>query len=279
MVAIISPPAWSLLTRSSINALLDRPGGSPPSAITIRPDPNSASLLDLPLIATTRMMLERAQVLGGLTLTATGALSRADTRAIFDAITWPGYDKADVLIMNKVLNEADVMPVEITRLTAQTAKLLRKREKRLLASKMGQILAREDQASELFRVLFATVFWRINLGYFDRVPVEAWPQNHIGLVLWCLSVAAQGWFVREDLMRTCTVWYPELDTGPTDYAGFAFESRVLRPLTWFGLMETRLAGDARQPSWRGDRQYRKAAQFEQVLQFDVQIDKPSGPAH
>ena len=97
----------------------------------------------------------------------------ADTRAIFDAMNWPGYEKAHVLIMNMVLNEADVMPVEFTRLTAQTAKLLRKREKRLLATKAGQALARQDQAVELFRLLLATVFWRINLGHFDRVPIEA----------------------------------------------------------------------------------------------------------
>ncbi|WP_018260929.1 hypothetical protein [Methylobacterium sp. WSM2598] len=86
MVAIISPPAWSLLTLSSINALPERPGGSLLSTIIVNPNPNSASLLDLPPIATTRMMLERAQALYGLTLTATGALSRAETRAIFGAM-------------------------------------------------------------------------------------------------------------------------------------------------------------------------------------------------
>ena len=59
------------------------------------------------------------------------------------SLSWPGYDKAQVPLMNKVLNEADVMPVERTRLTVQTAKLLRKREKRLLATKAGQALTRQ----------------------------------------------------------------------------------------------------------------------------------------
>jgi hypothetical protein len=63
------------------------------------------------------VLIKRAQAMGGLTLTVTGELSRSNTRAIFDATSWPGYDKAQVLTMHKVLNEADGMPVELTRLT------------------------------------------------------------------------------------------------------------------------------------------------------------------
>jgi hypothetical protein len=32
------------------------------------------------------------------------------------------------------------------------------------------------------------------------------------------------------------VWEPALDEGPADFAAYAFESRVLRPLSWFGLL-------------------------------------------
>nr|WP_049961876.1 hypothetical protein [Methylobacterium sp. B34] len=250
-----------------------------PAAIAVAPDLSGDDAANVPLVATTRLMLERAHARGGLTLTATGALSRVDVRAVFDAMEWPGYDKAHVLIMNKVLNEADVMPVELTRLTAQVAKLLRKREKRLLTSKAGQALAQEGRAAELFRQLFATVFWQLNLGYFERLPLEAWPQDHIGIVLWCLSVAGQEWFRPEDLMRTCSVWDPALDEGPTDIPAYAFEGRVLRPLTWFGLLEMRLTGEENAPEWRRDRQYRKAVLYDQVLRFDVQVIKHSDLAH
>ena len=232
-----------------------------------------------PLVDITRLMNARAQALGGLTLTATGALSRADVRALSDAMIWPGYDKAQVLTMNKVLNEIDVMPVEATLLIAETAKLLRKRQRRLLVTKAGAALAHEEQAGDLFRCLFDTMFWRVNLGYFDRVPMEAWPQNHISIVLWCLSVMSPEWVAREDLMRICTIWDPALDQGPADYAGFAFESRVLRPLTWLGLFETRLAGDESAPSWRRDRQHRKARLFDQAIRFRIELAKPVGLAH
>jgi hypothetical protein len=278
MITLAELPIWTLLTRPSLEALLSR-DGSMPAAIAFAPDLDDVSVAEAPLLALTRLMIQRAQALGGLTLTTTGALSRADVRAFFDEMIWPGYDKANVLVMNKVLNEADVMPVEITRRIAQDIKLLRKREKRLLASKAGTMLLREDQAAALFRQLFATTLWEVNLAYFDRVPLEAWPQNHIGIVLWCLSVAGHEWFKSEDLLRTCTAWDGTLDEGPADFAGFAFESRVLRPLTWFGLMETRLEGEDHVPDWRRARQYRKSELFDRALRFEVQITKPFGAAH
>ena len=277
MSTLTHPPVWSLLTRGSLDALLDLHAGGMPEVIAV--DAGRDAAMAAPLVATTRLMLDRAKAPAGLTLTATGALSRADVRALFDALAWPGYDKAQVLAANKVLNEIDVMPVEATRLVAQTAKLVRKRQRRLLVTKAGVALGREEQASALFRCLFETVFWRVNLGYFDRVPMEAWPQNHIGIVLWCLSVMAPEWIVREDLMRSCTVWDPALDQGPADFAGYAFESRVLRPLTWLGLFETRLVEDDSAPSWRRDRQYRKAPLFDQAIRFRVELDKPVGRAH
>ena len=209
-------PIWTLLTRPSLDALLLGRGQAMPRAITISPDLDGDSVVNTPLLATTRLMIQRAQAQGGLTLTATGTLSRADVRAVFDAMSWPAYDKANALRMNKVLNEADVMPVELTRLTAHTARLLRKHGKQLLVTKSGAALAESEAATELFARLFATTFWQVNLGYFDRAPFEAWPQNHVGLVLWRLSVTGEGWFRPEGLMRTCTVWEPALDDGHPD---------------------------------------------------------------
>ncbi len=282
MQAMMTPadlPIWAMLTPPSLDALLLGRGQTVPRAITLASDVDSSSVADAPLLTTTRLMIQRAQAIDGLTLTATGALSRADVRAIFDAMSWPSYDKINALAMNKVLNEADVLPVELTRLTAQTARLLRKREKRLLVTKLGSGLAEAEAAAELFAKLFATIFWQTNLSYFDRVPFEAWPQNHIGIVLWCLSVAGERWFLPEDLMRSCTVWEPALIEGHADFPAYAFESRVLRPLSWFGLLEMQMIGDPNAPTWQRDRQYRKADLFDRALCFDVQVSKPQGPAH
>jgi len=77
-------PAWSLLTRSGVAGLLARPDGGPPPAIRLGPNLDAISAAEMPLLATLRLMIAHAQANSGLTLTAKRALSRADTRALFD---------------------------------------------------------------------------------------------------------------------------------------------------------------------------------------------------
>lgn len=73
---------------------------------------------------------------------------------------------------------------------AQDARLLRAAKGRLLPTRRATALLELSGTSDLFRTMFETAFWRINLAYFDRLPIEHWPQTHIGVVLWSLSVAA-----------------------------------------------------------------------------------------
>lgn len=272
-------PAWSLLARSGVAGLLARPDGGPPPAIRLGSDLDANSAAGMPLLATLRLVLARAKANGGLTLTTTHALSRADTRALFDALVWPDYDKTDVLAANKVLNEADVMPVETTRLIAQAAKIFRRRERKLLATKLGQDLTAEERSLELFRLLFALVFWRLDLGSLDRVPIDRWPQDHVGLVLWCLSAAARDWSSVGGLLPVCTVLDAAADSTAPDFLAFAFECRILRPLTWFGLLETRRVGEPGSFAWRYVREYRTAPLFDRALAFDAEVAGPVGLRH
>jgi hypothetical protein len=279
MTKIEHLPAWSLLTPSGIAGLLARPNGGPPETIRLGSHLDKTSAAGMPLLAALRLMLTRAQASGGLTLTATHALSRADTRALFDALVWPDYDKEEVLAVNKVLNEGDVMPVEVTRLVAQAAKLLRRRERKLLATKRGQELASGSGAVEAFQRLFALIFWRIDLGSLDRVPVEHWPQDHVGLVLWCLSAAARDWSSVGDLLPVCTVLGAASEESAPNYLAFAFESRILRPLTWFGLLETRRVGEPGTFAWRYVREYRTAPLFDRALAFEAEVAAAIGSKH
>ena len=54
----------------------------------------------------------------------------------------------------------------------------------------------------------------------------------------------------------------------------AMESRILRPLYWFGLLEHR--GEAIPGARFGERHfYRKSPLFDRFLRFDVQIERES----
>jgi hypothetical protein len=123
------------------------------------------------------------------------------------------------------------------------------------------------------------IFWQIDLGSLDRVPVEGWPQDHVGLVLWCLSAAARDWSSVGDLLPVCTVLDAAAEGSAPDYLAFAFESRVLRPLTWFGLLETRRVGDPGTFAWRYVREYRIAPLFDRALAFDAELETQAGARH
>ena len=58
-----------------------------------------------------------------------------------------------------------------------------------------------------------------------------------------------------------------------DLGSSAMEARILRPLVWFGLLESRT-----EPGSAADlierRLYRKARLFDRFLKFDVQVEGP-----
>jgi hypothetical protein len=57
-----------------------------------------------------------------------------------------------------------------------------------------------------------------------------------------------------------------------DLGSFAMEARILRPLTWFGLLESRWEGKA---GLGEPRLYRKTPLFDRFLKFNVQIERPA----
>jgi hypothetical protein len=272
-------PAWRLLDREGLHALVETPRRGLPEGIFLTPNRALHEISAVPLVMAARQMIERAAAQGGLPLTAAGALSRADTRALFDLINWPDYPKNEVLAVNRVLNEADALPVHITRIVLQVAGLLRRRGKMLIATKKAQALLDPNASADLFALLFEATLWRVSLSYFDRFPVEHWPQDHIGIVLWCLSVAANNWADADMLAQVCTVRDERLDHTVRDFSGAAMRSRVLRPLTWFGLMKMARRGDEVQADWMRPTLFRKTALFDAVVGFKIEVSVRTGAVH
>jgi hypothetical protein len=270
-----------VLTPGSLNRLLPAKPNSLPEAIRIAEDQDAEppELASAPLLATTRLLIERAAAGNGLKLTATGNLSRADVRALLDVLSWPDFDKASVLAVNKVLNEADVGPVEISRIVAQEAKLLRTYKGLLKATKLGETLMHPESSLALFRLLFTIQFWRINPGYWDRVPVGDWPQDHIGIALWCVSVLTDRWLRAADLVDVVTVPDTRFSAYEFDFRSYALESRVLRPLTWLGLMESRADDVQDGPTVVSSRLYRKTLLLDRLLSFDVRLSDVPAARH
>ena len=83
-------------------------------------------------------------------------------------------------------------------------------------------------------------------------------------------MSANDWLDPENLTRLCTVPVIGVLEAPWDLGSFAMESRILRPLTWFGLLE----GQWKAKAGLGEpRLYRKTALFYHFVKFDVHIER------
>jgi hypothetical protein len=138
---------------------------------------------------------------------------------------------------------------------------------------LGKDLLTEDRHRVLQAILFNVTFWHADFGYLGRGVHGSWPQRHIGILLWSLSVAAMDWQTPEKLTRLCTIPMSEVVRASWDTGSLTMEGRILRPLLWFGLLDHR-AEKAPGARFAERHFYRKTPLFDRFLTFDVQTEQP-----
>jgi hypothetical protein len=262
-------PAWTMLDFDSFNALHHEPSVGN-KAIQLAPNLTETDLSASAVAQVALMLLGRANDPGGLKLTATGNLSRAVVAEMIKMIEWPGLDKDELFQFHKVINEPDFLPVYFVRVLMQGTKLIRMRRDMLVPTRLGKGMLVPERHGALQALLFHIAFWHLNLGYFDRNPIDSWPQSDMGVVLWSLSASANDWLDPDRLTRLCTVPVVGVLESAWDLGSFAMEARVLRPLVWFGLLEQR----SEKGTGLVDRHlYRKTPLFDRFMKFNVQIER------
>ena len=264
-------PAWTVLDVDSYNALHEEPSANN-QTIRLEPSLTLADLSGSAVARTAQTLLRHAADRGGLKLTATGNLSRAVVAEMSEIIEWPGVDKAEAFRFHKVINEPDFLALHFVRILVQTAKLIRRQREKLISTPLGKQMLVPERYGALQALLFHIALWHLNLGDFDRSSIPSWPQNDVGVVLWSLSASASDWLDRQTLTRLCTVPVFGVLESAWDLGSFAMEARILRPLTWFGLLECRLetgSGPVKRHL------YRKTPLFDRFLKFDVHIEGPT----
>ena len=140
---------------------------------------------------------------------------------------------------HKVINEPDFLPLHFIHILAQAAKLVRKQRGKLLPTPLARRILIAGQHGPLQALLFHVAFWHMNLAYFDRYPLDSWPQSQVGVILWSLSASAHDWLPRETLTRLCAPPVIGVLESQWDLGSSAMDARILRPLLWFGLLEAR----------------------------------------
>ncbi len=263
-------PAWTLLDGDSFNALR-RASPSPEGPIRLVADLTPDDAACSAVARNARLLLEASADGPGLKLTATGNLARSVVAEMMTSFTWPGFNPTHEFRLHKVVNESDYLPLFFIRHIVESTKCLRKHKGHLRLTQAGRRVLDPAKAGALQAALFHTTFWQLNLEYLARGTHGAWPQHDIGLVLWCLSVAGDEWHTQTRLCRLCTVPIIGVLEAAWDTGSLAMEARILRPLVWFGLMETRPA-DPDGPPWQASHLYRKTTLFDQFLSFVVAVE-------
>jgi hypothetical protein len=260
-----------MLEFDSFNALHHEPSASN-QAIRLEPNLTEGDLSGSAVTRNALILLRRTIETGGLKLTPTGNLSRAVVTEMIEIIEWPGFDRGEAFRLHKVINEPDFLPLYFVRVLMQATKLVRARDGKLVPTRLGKEMLTPARHGALQALLFHIALWHLNLGYFDGNRIESWPQSYIGVVLWSLSASANDWLDRETLTRLCTVPVAGVLEAVWDLGAFAMESRILRPLKWFGLLESRWVGKA---GLGEPRLYRKTPLFDQFVKFNVQVEGPT----
>jgi hypothetical protein len=264
-------PAWTMLEYDSLNSLR-KESSAGNQAIRLEPNLTQTHLSGSAVTRNALLVLQRAADKDGLALTATGNLSRAVVAEMCEIIEWPDYDKQELFRFSKVINEPDFLPLHFVRVLAQATKLFRARHGKLMPTRLGKSMLVEKRHGALQALLFHIALWHLNLGYFDRNPLDSWPQNDVGVVLWSLSASANDWLDRETLTRLCTIPVIGVLESTWDLGSSAMEARILRPLMWFGLLEY----PSETEPGRVDRHlYRQTPLFDQFVKFNVQIERPA----
>lgn len=259
-----------MLEFDSFNALRHEPSRSN-HAIRLEPDLADAEISGSAVTANALILLRRAAEIGGLKLTATGNLSRAVVEEMSGIIQAPDDDKAELLRFQKVINEPDLLPLHFIRILTQAAKLSRTYRGKLLPTPLGRRMLAAEQHGPLQSLLFHVALWHVNLAYFDGYPLDSWPQSEVGVILWSLSASAHDWLPRETLTRLCASPVIGVLESQWDLGSSAMEARILRPLVWFGLLESRTEG--RSATEVVDRRlYRKSPLFDRFVKFNVQVE-------
>jgi hypothetical protein len=93
------------------------------------------------------------------------------------------------------------------------------------------------------------------------------------MFLWSLSASAHDWLLRETLTRVCASPVIGVLESQWDFGSSAMEARILRPLVWFGLLESRTRAKLA-TEVVNRRLYRKTPLFDRFVKFDVQIEGP-----
>jgi len=205
----------------------------------------------------------------GIGLTKSGAFNRRFVTWAVDKFRWPHYTAADLAVVNRVLNEDDVSPLSYLHELLLVAKLIRHAKNNVLLTKNGR--EHLGQPGRLQAVLFEMFFTRFDFAARERWPIEM-PDADTFHFLAVIHTRLADWVGYPEFASCCLPIFalPAQRGTPEEDAMFYLTTRLVRPLTWLGLLEQ---DEARRFQPIQTIRLRKTALFDRFFRFEpVQTD-------
>jgi len=234
-------PEMGDLSPNHVSQLLHFAWNDPNSPIELNEQLPLSDLQNARFLLNTRIFLQALQSSKIPTATAKGNLSRKFVSQMLEKMHWPDDYLKQLRKYNKVVNEHDVFPLHIIRTICECAGLIRKRKTFFVITTKAKGLLADEQAGPLYALLFHTFFRKFNLDYLDRLTEYQCIQDTIAYSLYRLEKVAKIWQPIETLLTDILLpnVAKEIHETLPQYtkAEWLIESRVIRPLKNFGLIE------------------------------------------
>jgi len=238
----------------------------------------SLGLTDLsgsPMCINTMKVLTRANEDDGITLTKSGAFNRKFVTWAAEDFRWPGYEPEELYRLNKVLNEWDFPPLAVMHELLIGARMIRRNKNKALLTKAGKAMLGDHGA--LQAELFDTYLTDYDFLGHDRFPIE---QDDADLVhfLGVIKDRLDDWVPMTELAGWCLPvdHITKYRFSPVEDACYYLLSRLVRPLTWLGMVER--APNAERCGSVYDLRYRKTPLLGRFLFFKM-VQKGSWTIH
>jgi hypothetical protein len=202
--------------------------------------------------------------------TVSGNLSREFVGRMLPRLRFRAGYLEDVRRMNKVIDEADVGPLEILRHLLELARLVNRRKGFFHLSSTNRAFVQDERRGALLALLFREFFQRLNLAFVDGWGGDEGLQSTIAFTFWKLRTEAVTWALPAHLADVA--WLESAKdpvtvshTSEADFRASRLRRRVLEPLASFGLLESRDLPAAQR--WEHPIEVRKTPLYDRLLQF------------
>ena len=230
--------------------------------IAFRTLPNDARELDLcPLLRAALMTLQYAVEHNGIELTQTKAFKRVFVHWAAEHFRWPGMGYEELFRYNKVLNEYEFPPLEMTHFLLKQLKLGRHYKGRFKTTKQGAALAADR--GKLFAELIPFFLFRMDHSSYSRFGEQL--VGNWDTWLNVINVEADHGADEKHLFKTFYGYEASWASGNWREAA-VFSASVLQPLKWSGLLDC-LESTSR--DGLTERHYAKTQLWRSVLELDT----------